>query len=643
MTKKLTMPHPPTLSAVPAAPAAAALVAQPSPRAMVHKALDDAGAVPQSPSLALAMQHRVADVPRTERETKVSEHALDYNGVAASSLSFVEATGFPGFPTLALLGQLPEYRSMYERLADECVRAWGKAIGGENSERTKQINEQVEKLDIRAAVRKIIINEQQFGRAHAYFKLSNCATQELKALPLVPRPYTVPQGAFQGLRVVEAYWTTPNFYNSIDPTADDFYQPSSWWMLGTEVHATRLHTIVSRPVPDMLKPAYSFAGVSMTQLAMPYVDNWLRTRQSVSDTVKQFSIVTVLTDLMQALQPGANTDLAMRAALINRYRDNRNILFLDKASEEMGMFSVPLGGLDALQAQAQEQMGAVSHIPLVILLGITPTGLNASSEGEIRAWYDYVSGYQKAALHSLMQEVLVLIQLSLDGQVDPGIKWDWLPLHALTALEMAEKRNKDAQSYAALVDAQIVQPDQVAKVLNDDPDSPFAGALENEQGVIEPQPDDIEGLTRYAQEMGEQALTGAAPSGAMDHADDAPAAGIVFVAGGKVLLLKRPAGDWGFPAGRIEDGETAEGAALRETQEETGHSHESGIHDLGEFGNLHAFGAHVDRPFAIELNDEHSDHGWFGLNELPEPLHRESHTIDAIAKAWVARPKDEDD
>ena len=76
---------------------------------------------------------------------------------------------------------------------------------------------------------------------------------------------------------------------------------------------------------------------------MPYVDNWLRTRQSVSDTVKQFSIVGVALDMAQALAPGANQDLINRAELINRFRDNRNILFLDKAQEEFFMFNVPLG------------------------------------------------------------------------------------------------------------------------------------------------------------------------------------------------------------------------------------------------------------------------------------------------------------
>ena len=53
-----------------------------------------------------------------------------------------------------------------------------------------------------------------------------------------------------------------------------------------------------------------------------------------------------------------------------------------------------------------------------------------------------------------------------------------------------------------------------------------------------------------------------------------PAVGIVCFRGEDVLLIRRGtrplAGDWSIPGGRIEFGERAEAAALRELMEETG-------------------------------------------------------------------------
>lgn len=531
-----------------AATIATAAAAQPVPADFARRgalnALDKVPLAETSPSLALARRFEVDPSNYTARERRAATYALDFNGASMDALSFVSSTGFPGFPTLVLLAQLPEYRAMHEVLADECIRTWGEAIGGtkektdtsmlgvsgnaastSDGDQLKQINDEIERLRVRDAVRTTVIHDQAFGRAHPYFKIKG--DDRIMDTPLVPRPYTVPKGSFQGLRVVEPYWVTPNNYNSINPVADDFYKPSTWWMIGSEVHATRLHTIVSRPVGDMLKPTYSFAGISMTQLAMPYIDNWLRTRQSVSDIVKQFSVSGILMDLAQALTPGANVDLSMRAELINRYRDNRNILFLDKATEEFFQFNTPLSGLDALQAQAQEQMSAVSHIPLIKLLGITPTGLNASSEGEIRVWYDYVRAYQRNALQQLMNDVIVMIQLSLFGAVDPSIKWQWNSLREMDDVEVADARYKEAQTDALYIQEQVIRPDQVAARLNTEPDGPYAGKLDANDQPGEPADDDIDGILTHIQRTAEGADTGApavaaptasviAPTSAMD-------------------------------------------------------------------------------------------------------------------------------
>ena len=65
---------------------------------------------------------------------------------------------------------------------------------------------------------------------------------------------------------------------------------STWYVIaGKELHVSRFLTFVGREVPDMLKPAYSFGGLSIYQMLKPYVDNWLRTRQSVSDLVQKYS------------------------------------------------------------------------------------------------------------------------------------------------------------------------------------------------------------------------------------------------------------------------------------------------------------------------------------------------------------------
>lgn len=460
----------------------------------LRMALDKLG---DTPDLAMQRAQRYpVDLTRyTQQERNAASHAMDYNGASMDALTFTESTGFPGFPTLVLLAQLAEYRTMHEVVADDMTRAWGcvKSTGSTPPDQIEKIEAELLRIDAKAIVRQSVIHNEAYGGSHVFFKFKNDDTK--RQLPITMRSYSVPKSSFEGLRVVEPYWVTPNNYNSIDPTAADFYKPSTWWMLGVEVHASRMQTIVPRPVGDMLKPSYSFRGLSMTQLAMPYVDNWLRTRQSVSDTVKQFSITGVMTDMQAQLAPGAENDLAMRAELFNRMRDNRNVAFLDKATEEFFQINTPLSGLDALQAQSQEHMSSISRIPLVKLLGITPTGLNASSEGEFRVYYDYIRGYQTNCYTPLMSVLLRVIQLSLFGEIDDSVMWEWAPLQELTALENAERQKIEAETGAILIESTVITPEQEALRLNNDATSNYAGALVPES-VADVPDTDIAALTR---------------------------------------------------------------------------------------------------------------------------------------------------
>jgi hypothetical protein len=77
---------------------------------------------------------------------------------------------------------------------------------------------------------------------------------------------------------------------------------------------------------------------------------------------------------MQATLSGAaDPSLFMRAELFNKIRDNRGMFLTDKDTEKFFQYATSLSGVDALQAQAQEQMASVSSIPWLSCLASRQT------------------------------------------------------------------------------------------------------------------------------------------------------------------------------------------------------------------------------------------------------------------------------
>lgn len=386
--------------------------------------------------------------------------------------------GFPGFSYLSQLATRAEYRAFASSLSTEVTRKWIEFTStqddeaNDNSDKIKLIEKEFTRLNVRKIIQKCAENDCYFGRAQIYIEIAGAD----RMTPLILDPRTIKKGSLERIASIEPIWTTPSAYNALNPAAPDFYKPSAWFMIGQEVHASRLLTIITRPLPDILKPAYNFAGMSLSQMAEPYVDNWLRTRQSVADLINNFSITVLATAMDQVLQGNDDgADIFARADLFTATRSNKGLMLLDKEREELVQVNVPLGGLHELQAQSQEHMCSVSRIPAVVLTGISPSGLNASSEGEIRVFYDWIAAQQESFWRSPIDTILKVVQLSLFGEIDHDIGFKFVPLYQMTEKEESDIRFQDSQTATNYLNAGVISNDEVREKLAHDPDSGYQG------------------------------------------------------------------------------------------------------------------------------------------------------------------------
>ncbi len=387
---------------------------------------------------------------------------------AANAGTLENGLAFLGYPFLSELAQRAEYRVASEIYAKEQTRRWVRLhASGDKAKNDKltQLRSTMDRLNVQDVFREAVEHDGLFGRGQILLDTGRSDDPAEMATPLTLTPAKIKRGGFKGLKAVEPLWTYPGGYSSTQPWRSDFYNPQTWFMQGQPVHTTRLLGFVSRQVPDLLKPAYMFGGLSLSQMAKPYVDNWLVTRQNVSDLIGSFNTWVLKTNMSAGMDAAASPNgidtgtmigLVNRAEMFTKFANNRGVFMLDKDQEDFASVSAPLGGLDHLQAQAQEHMAAIYRIPLTIFLGISPSGLNASSEGEIRVFYDNMEAQREHTHRRPFRTVLNLLQLSEFGEIDPAIGFDFEPLWQVSEIERSTLRKTNADTAAVYIEAGVL-------------------------------------------------------------------------------------------------------------------------------------------------------------------------------------------
>lgn len=408
-------------------------------------------------------------------------------GAWAISGLWGEGLRFPGYPYLSELSQRPEYRNITETVAEEMTRKWIKLLSTGTEEEIEakidtihQLEDAMKELGLREAFNSAIEKDGFLGMCLIYIDLfmpngEDLVSDDLDELKteLVIDKGKISKGSLRGFIPIEPTWVSPKYYNSTDPLKPDYFRPSAWYVMGKEVHESRLLILRSREVPDLLKAAYNFGGLSLSQLSKPYVDNWIRTRQSVSDLLHSFTTFVLKTTL-SALTQSAEAMLARIQGFIYG-RDNAGLMIVDKDSEDFDNVSAPLGSLDHLQAQAMEQMAFPAQEPLLKFVGYTPTGLNADTQDIIRSWYDRVKAKQEKVMGHLLTVALQVVQLSVVGRVDPEITFEFVNLWELDAAGRAAVQKISADVDAVYMQEGVLSNEETRARLAGDPESPYFG------------------------------------------------------------------------------------------------------------------------------------------------------------------------
>ena len=414
----------------------------------------------------LAMDARLAD----SGVYSLLQHSLELGvGIAPQ---------FMGYGVLQNLAQNGLIRACVETVSDDMTRAWiefkREGEGGDESLLTD-----LAQACKRFALQRLFHEATELvgyeGGAFLFIDTGSVGQELERPLNVSPYSAELRTGGVLRFVVIDPVNVFPGDYNSLSPLEPDYFRPRWWWVLGQRVHASRLIRLVANECPVLLRPAYNFLGIPQAQILWDYVLHFQECRAAEARLLTKFSLTVFKTKMEDILYAsGGTAQIDARIQYMIQSMTNDGVLAVDKESEDVVKLETPLSGVTDIVRQSLEILAALNRTPAVKLLGISPSGFNATGESDIRNYYDHVRSQQEKVLRDGIKKALDCIQLYLRGTIDPSVTFDFAPLGEEDRAALATLQKTKADTIAVYMDRDIISQEEARQSLASDPDSGFS-------------------------------------------------------------------------------------------------------------------------------------------------------------------------
>ena len=421
-------------------------------------------------------------------------YAMRGGRLGEATLGFFLNQGFIGFQVCSLLSQHWLIAKACYIPARDAIRKGYEVVSDTGADLPPEMS-----LMLKKAAKRVDLNKQmqefvKFGRVFgiriAFFKVES-TNPNYYEFPFNPDGVT--PNSYKGIVQVDPYWCSPELgpEAAANPASLHFYEPTFWIINGKRFHRSHLIIFINDEVSDLLKPQYSYAGVSVPQKIVERVYCAERTANEGPLLAMTKRLTVLKTDTAEATQDRDKFDAGILA--FTQYRDNTGLKIIDKESEEIEQFDTSLADVDAVIMTEFQLVAAASNVPVTKLLGTTAKGFNATGEGDETNYHEELESIQVNDLEPLLERHLVMVmrseimpKLGLSAPVELSVNWN--PLDTPTAEELATTNKSKAETDKILVETGALDGGDVRDRIRLDKKSGYDGL----SAPVRPDPIDLE-------------------------------------------------------------------------------------------------------------------------------------------------------
>lgn len=343
-------------------------------------------------------------------------------------------------------------------------------IEDENAETIGKIDQSFKKYDLKKVLLKALELDGYEGGAFIFID-TGARGDELKLpLNISNKSEELRPERPLSFKVIDPINVFAGVYNSSDPLENNYFEPETWGVLGTQVHKSRLIRIVSNEVPLLLKPNYNFLGIPQAQLLWDYVMHFNQNRESCNRLLNKFSLLVFKSNLNDILNGGLSDDLDRRMDYLSEKRNNDSTLLIDKESEDIVNITTPISGVTDIVKQSLEMLAVASHIPAVILFGQSPSGFNATGESDLNNYANLIETKKEELLRPILNTIIECIKIH-DTECKDPINFDFVYFDTSKQLLEEQRQKMEAEKLATYLQAGVLGVEEVRQKLANDPNS----------------------------------------------------------------------------------------------------------------------------------------------------------------------------
>jgi phage-related protein (TIGR01555 family) len=184
-------------------------------------------------------------------------------------------------------------------------------------------------------------------------------------------------------------------------------------------------------------------------------------------------------------------NIIKRFQIVDMCRSILRSVVVDADGEDFERKPTPVAGLADLLDRLEQLIAGATEIPVTLLMGRSPAGMNATGDADIRFFYDRVSSEQETYLRPPLERLLRLVMLAKKGPTAGAEPADWSftfnPLWQPTEKEKAEVRKLHAEADEKDIGNQVLHPTEVRQ-------SRYGGDRYSTEITLDPEFDDLDAM-----------------------------------------------------------------------------------------------------------------------------------------------------